>query len=144
MNAWVSIGFGWPCGVIIPAEPLWCTFVYSSVTIGTCRAGRAAELLCASILVDGHQLGEAEVQELGRSAFGDHDVCGLEIAVKDATPMRCLERAGHLNRQSQRLIGGQGAADFPSGATISYGPRRAPVFNGISGLCLPVQNHRNG
>ena len=56
------------------------------------------------------KLRQTEVQNLGFTARGDEDVCGLDIAMDDALLVRRFQRIGDLNREAQYFIGGRGAA----------------------------------
>ena len=50
----------------------------------------------------GARLGEPEIKQL-RAAFRQHDVAGLQIAMRDARAMGLVQRARELNRNRQRL-----------------------------------------
>ena len=49
------------------------------------------------------QLREAEVEQLG-AALRQHDVRGLQIAMRDPRAVRLVERVGDLDRDLQRLV----------------------------------------
>ena len=44
------------------------------------------------------------------SAIRDEDVCRLDVAMHDAFAVGGVERVGNLNREFEKLVGGQGAA----------------------------------
>ncbi len=55
-------------------------------------------------------LGEAEVQHLHLAVGRQLDVCGLQVAVDDAVPVRLLEGLGDLLRDRDRFVYGDRAA----------------------------------
>ena len=55
------------------------------------------------VAVIGH-FGQAEVENLGRSAQGDKDVCRFDIAMHDALGVRRIQRFGYINRNREQLF----------------------------------------
>jgi hypothetical protein len=48
-------------------------------------------------------LGEAEVEELGRPALRHEDVCRLDVAMNDAGPVRCVERVRDVGGHDEQV-----------------------------------------
>ena len=57
----------------------------------------------------GHHFGQAEVQDLGTAAFGNEDVCWLDVAVDDALLMRRFEGVRDVDRDFDHAIDGKRA-----------------------------------
>ena len=49
----------------------------------------------------GRDLGQAEVENLGVSALGHENVCGLDVAVDDSFRVGCIERIGNLDGERE-------------------------------------------
>ena len=66
-----------------------------------------------------HQLGQAEIENLGLSVLGEHDVGGLQIAVDDAGPVRLAERRGNLLREPDGLQHREAAGRYSFGEGLA-------------------------
>jgi len=53
----------------------------------------------------GRYLREPEIEDLGATALGYEDVCGLDVAVNDALGMSGVQRIGNFNRNRQDCFG---------------------------------------
>ena len=91
--------------------------VHAAALLGRHVRGRShhdAGLRALALVGVAHQLGDAEVEQLGvRIAvlrLHDPDVVGLEIAVDDPLPVRRLQRLADLAQQPPRLVGLERAA----------------------------------
>src|ERR1700723_2548255 len=49
--------------------------------------------------------GEAKIEQLGLAAFGDENICGLDIAMNDSFGMSGFKRVGDLNSEIEKLLG---------------------------------------
>ena len=65
------------------------------------------------------QFGQAEVEDLGVAARGQHDVAGLDVAVNHALCMRGGERISHLLRDANRLGDRERATCQPFGQGLA-------------------------
>ncbi len=50
------------------------------------------------------ELGEAEIENLGVTAIGHENVCGLDVAMDDAFGMGSVKRVGDLDAQRKQGV----------------------------------------
>ena len=63
-----------------------------------CGGGRARDSLCSRCpTAHRRHLGQAKIQNLGVSALGYEDVCGLNVAVNNAFGLGCVERISNVD-----------------------------------------------
>ena len=74
------------------------------------------------------QLGQPEVEQFCRPARGDQDVSGLQIPMKDSTPVRLVERTGNLDRHPHRLLDRQRPLDCGAVDVLHHQVVRADVM----------------
>ncbi len=67
-----------------------------------------------------HQLGEAEVEDLNASIFGDEQIVGLQIAVDDAFFVRGGKAASDLHAIVNSFAEGQGTAADRLGQGLTF------------------------
>ena len=81
--------------------------------VPTAEPGSVSSASIIRVGVRGGSAGQAEVEHLGVTAFGEKDVCGLDIAMSDALGVRFLQGVGNLDRVLERLVERDGAGLQP-------------------------------
>ena len=72
--------------------------------LGKRDGGGAGSFRHRALTLFRHQLGQAEIHDLGLAPLGHEDIGGFDIAVDDAFGMRRVQGIGDLNTKVQQIF----------------------------------------